>query len=978
MASQYGGDGSASGDNRADLTVGNIVRETIDVSQLLAGATGHGLATPEVSQRESTNELIREHIDAAGTRLPAEETTNEAEVVTAAAVVPKASRKTLTRSKKYLLAGKDVFLSVAGQAEYNGDASLLLQGYVAECPNKKTNDGRFRIDWEKNCSLPPSVTPAMLQQWFPSSKGFRDNLDLAIDRWEKEATPAQKERVAPKRKQATAVTEGSRSTRPNVLSTPPARLVMMQARAGLRTEASTISSLSSRSFHLPAPSNVSGSEDAAPSDDDCSIGTSSTRSSKVVDSDSEDGDDLDEEDNAYDQNSDSEHEEEEFRPHTEAPDLSVRARGSLGDYLKALVWKFEIVTENTPSVNPPRPYSGDHGLRPGVSRRFNDPLECFSECGGMTVQFIARLAANSNDYYWTKIKPSLGRNLYNGLVWKDISIDEMYHFLGIMLKISLSPIDGGGYSAYFATDDKVIYADTSRNPVTIQIKNSRGWAQDIMPLHRFKQIRGAFHPEDKVASYGKDKCYQLRHALNRLNAAALSTFVMGPNMSFDEGGSACRSRMCPVRQYNKDKPDKYRVDFFILSDSKHYFIYHMDVYQGKNDHNCYIDKRAAELPTTQKAVVNALYKTGLDVWSPFGYRHMATDNRYGCCELAAICRDYFRIYMSCTARQKRKGWNKDIMTLIKKDTVRGEYLLAYDKDNEMLCGQWRDSKVVNFVSSVKDLSIGTAKRQVGSQQKKFPCPSVVLLYNATMFGVDKGDQIRMHGGGFARKAHFKKWYKKAFLAIIDCMLLNSLIAWNLGCEEYRSNRRPLKRHEFYTWVAEAMMTYRDPSIIVRSPEQMRAATAGLCTGVDIHRPIQAPKRSRCAVCKLDSNYDRSGSGVMDNTCSCTLPTCQRIGHNHFLQCPRRIHQVSAFLGMTCYEILHSDIGRQVWSYKSTERLSFKEKLYSVNFSHPAVRELRVLHGQPAVASRKRKASQDDEDDLNYHADNEESQSQRTD
>jgi len=172
--------------------------------------------------------------------------------------------------------------------------------------------------------------------------------------------------------------------------------------------------------------------------------------------------------------------------------------------------------------------------------------------------------------------------------------------------------------------------------------------------------------------------------------------------------------------------------------------------------------------------------------------------------------------------------------------------------------------------------------------------------------------------------------------------------------------------------------HRDPSIIARSPEQMRAATAGLCRGLEVHRPVQAPKRSRCDVCKLDSNYDRSGSGVMDNTCSCALPSCQRIGHNGFLQIPRKMHQVSAFLGMTCFETLHSQVGREAWTCKTTERLTFKEKLCSVNYSHPAIRELRVLHGQPAVASRKRKSCQDDDEDLNYHADNEESQSQRTD
>ena len=43
--------------------------------------------------------------------------------------------------------------------------------------------------------------------------------------------------------------------------------------------------------------------------------------------------------------------------------------------------------------------------------------------------------------------------------------------------------------------------------------------------------------------------------------------------TFDEGGIAMRSRYCPVRQYNKDKPNKYRVDFFILADASYYFIY---------------------------------------------------------------------------------------------------------------------------------------------------------------------------------------------------------------------------------------------------------------------------------------------------------------------------------------------------------------------------------------------------------------------
>ena len=48
------------------------------------------------------------------------------------------------------------------------------------------------------------------------------------------------------------------------------------------------------------------------------------------------------------------------------------------------------------------------------------------------------------------------------------------------------------------------------------------------------------------------------------NATSRATFVPGPNLSFDEGGVSSRSRMNPVRQYNKDKPNKFCVDFFVL------------------------------------------------------------------------------------------------------------------------------------------------------------------------------------------------------------------------------------------------------------------------------------------------------------------------------------------------------------------------------------------------------------------------------
>lgn len=76
-----------------------------------------------------------------------------------------------------------------------------------------------------------------------------------------------------------------------------------------------------------------------------------------------------------------------------------------------------------------------------------------------------------------------------------------------------------------------------------------------------------------------------------------------------------------------------------------------------------------------------------------------------------------------------------------------------------------------------------------------------------MFGIDKGDQMRVHIGGFSNKAHFQKWYKKQFLALLDCMLMNTNITWNLSSAmQTDRSRNKLSHHEFLASVAKSYAT----------------------------------------------------------------------------------------------------------------------------------------------------------------------------
>ena len=180
----------------------------------------------------------------------------------------------------------------------------------------------------------------------------------------------------------------------------------------------------------------------------------------------------------------------------------------------------------------------------------------------------------------------------------------------------------GGYESYFNDNINV----TLCNGYSINLRGYNAWAKEIMSLLRFKQIHSAFRSET-VQVYLNDKCYQLRWFIRQFNFMARKIFHLGAHASFDKGGIPMRSRFCPVRQYNKDKPAKYREDFFILADSRDYFIYHLDVYQGKNKENVDIHFSVRSLPTTQKAVPNSILKSGINN-DKDGCRYLYMDNRY--------------------------------------------------------------------------------------------------------------------------------------------------------------------------------------------------------------------------------------------------------------------------------------------------------------------------------------------------------------
>ena len=284
---------------------------------------------------------------------------------------------------------------------------------------------------------------------------------------------------------------------------------------------------------------------------------------------------------------------------------------------------------------------------------------------------------------------------------------------------------------------------------------------------------------------------------------------------------------------------------------------------------------------------------------------------------------------------------------------RGTYKIGYSKETKLAAFQWCDSKVVNCVSSFLDFRRVNVRRQVGSSKKKFECPAAMVHYQSNMGGVDKADQMRGHFGGFAAQSHFKKWYKKTVMAVLDCMLLNGLHLWNMSTQKI-PGRRKLHRYEFLHAVSYELLTYKTPEVMspTNQPNQPTPIPTAPPDSTGQTHDAHEVSDKRCKVCSLEIAAYKSQMKKLKVPVTADMKEkvsearrgerrhvsiCSHCGIHAHMSKPakgeRMIHKL--FNGMTCMQVLHSKIGKEIWKVLPNGKVSVKYK-------HTAVSDLGKL------------------------------------
>ncbi len=176
----------------------------------------------------------------------------------------------------------------------------------------------------------------------------------------------------------------------------------------------------------------------------------------------------------------------------------------------------------------------------------------------------------------TQVVQTNCREQLAGRKWSSpFTIDELMKFLGLLVILGLGKC--GSYEKYWNGNSSMRVFMPRKYYLILFIYIYLGELgetfADIMPLHRFQQLRSAltFH----VQEVPEDPLYRLRPLINTLRRTFLHYVVPGREISLDEACIACRSQYARhLIMYNAKKPSgKYHFRLYVSCCAKCWYVY---------------------------------------------------------------------------------------------------------------------------------------------------------------------------------------------------------------------------------------------------------------------------------------------------------------------------------------------------------------------------------------------------------------------
>ncbi|XP_054259547.1 piggyBac transposable element-derived protein 4-like [Macrosteles quadrilineatus] len=373
--------------------------------------------------------------------------------------------------------------------------------------------------------------------------------------------------------------------------------------------------------------------------------------------------------------------------------------------------------------------------------------------------------------------------------WKDVTLDEMKAFIGVIINMGMNAkpeIDD-----YFSTD----WVDY------------QPFFKDFFSRERFLQIFWNLHlsPPPNGPRLGTlTRFGKVRNVVLYLDKEFREYYVPKNKVSVDESTIGYKGKIL-FKVYNKDKPTKWGIKVFVLSESSSGYICALEPYFGKSNTD---RMERQDLGVTSRVVLHLVNKLRYDYGSEG--LHVFTDRFYTNVDLAEALYE-MKVHITGTIMRQRKGLPEQVRPkrksksknarkgkknqkqkkeVPKLELKRGD-IKAFRKDDKYNLLLWRDTNLVVMLSSLYDTSVETIRRvKKRGKIEEIKKPRVVCEYNQSMGGVDIADQY-ISSYSFTRKSI--KWWRKVFFWLLETAIVNAYLLYNMDKCQGKMRQRKFRK-----------------------------------------------------------------------------------------------------------------------------------------------------------------------------------------
>ena len=385
------------------------------------------------------------------------------------------------------------------------------------------------------------------------------------------------------------------------------------------------------------------------------------------------------------------------------------------------------------------PFTGNPGPSGAAAHLADDnPIKFFELF--MNDEILEYLVEQTNLYAEQSIDSQTAKNEQlphsRSRAWKPVNISEMKKFLGLMFLTGI--VRKPTLEDYWSTDSMI------ETPIFGKVMSRNRFESILSYLH--------FNDNEKRAPTCDDRLYKVRPIIDHFIGKFKEMYNPHENISIDEGMLSWRGRL-GFRVYNPKKPVKYGVKSYILTDSVNSYCWNLKPYCGVGN----------TLKDTVLQLLGNLINNGFKLFMDNFY------NSFGLSEKLLELGTH-----TCGTLRVDRGEPLIISRATTSNMGVGDVVARHK--NDIMCLAWRDKRIVRMVSTIGDnkmIQITVRKRGLpdGEQKEK---PHSIVLYNASMGGVDKLDQCVKYYP-FTRKS--VKWTKKFTFYLFQIAMYNSFVIY---------------------------------------------------------------------------------------------------------------------------------------------------------------------------------------------------------